>query len=77
MRYLWTMNDEKWTRLFMSDKIRWGFEIQKPAREPEQVNEQVNEPVQAPVYGVWSFSEALEIGASLAEESALATSQVD
>ena len=69
MRYLWTMDDEKWTRLFMSDKIRWGVEIQKPA--------QVNEPVQAPVYGVWSFSEALEIGASLAEESALATSQVD
>ena len=70
MRYLWTMDDEKWTRLSMSDKIR-RFETQKP-REP-----QVNEPVNEPVYGVWSFSEALEIGASLAEESALATSQVD
>jgi hypothetical protein len=62
------MDDEKWTRLSMSDKIR-RFETQKPPQKP-----QVNEPVQAYVYGVWSFSEALEIGASLAEESA--TSQV-
>ena len=72
MRYLWTMDYEKWTRLSMSDKIR-RFETQKPPQKP-----QVNEPVQASVYGgEWSFSEALEIGASLAEESALATSQVD
>jgi len=49
MRYLWTMDDEKWTRL--SDKIRF----EKPVRE--QVRE-------APVYGVWSLSESLEIGAS-------------
>jgi len=53
MRYLWTMDDEKWTRL--SDKIRF----EKPVRE--QVREQVRE---APVYGVWSLSESLEIGAS-------------
>ena len=72
MRYLWTM-DEEWNRLFISDKIRWSEywdEKQKPPREPVKVNDQVNEPV----YGVWSFSEALEIGASLAEIGALATS---
>ena len=61
MRYLRTM-DEEWNRLFTLDKIRWceyWVETQNPPREPAQVNE--------PVYGVWSFSEALEIGASLAE----------